>query len=64
MTLLPCKNHYLPSQNRKIRPFFAKTCPAASIFALQEDNIFIVGRVRPPKVILCDQKTPPLLDFF
>ena len=38
----------------KIAHFVTKTCPAAPVFALQEDDIFIVGRVshppNPPKV--------------
>ena len=43
MAHYPCKRHSYPSKNFKNYPFCFKTCPAVPIFALQEDDIFIVG---------------------
>ena len=48
MVSLPCKIRFFSFQNCNKCPFLATTCPAVPYFPLQDDDIFVIGRVSHP----------------
>ena len=60
MPILAYKHHPFAAKTIKKYPFLAKMCHAVPIFVLQEDHIFIVGRLSHPPplqtVIMTDSR--------